>query len=145
MPEYGGPPEARDRPVGELLKQLSDQTATLVRQEMELARVELVEKGKQAGIGAGAFGGAGLVALYAVGALTATLILALATFLEGWIAALIVTVLYVAVAGVLAVVGKSRLQRATPPIPEHAKESVTEDVEVAKERAQAGRMQSGRN
>ena len=144
MPEYGGQPDARDRPVGELLKQLSDQTATLVRQEMELARVELVEKGKQAGIGAGALGGAGLVGLFAVGALTATLILALATFLEGWIAALIVTVLYAAVAGALALVGKSRLQRATPPVPEHAKESLQQDVEVAKERAQAGRMQSRR-
>ena len=144
MPDYEGRPEERDRPVSELLKQLSDQTATLVRQEMELARVELVEKGKQAGIGAGAYGGAGLVAVFAAGALTATLILALATFLEGWIAALIVTAVYAAVAGVLAVIGKSRLQRATPPVPEHAQESVREDVEVAKERAQAGRMQSGR-
>ena len=144
MPDYEGHSGERDRPVSELLKQLSDQTATLVRQEMELARVELVEKGKQAGIGAGAFGGAGLVAVFAVGALTATLILALATFLEGWIAALIVTAVYAAVAGVLAVIGKSRLQRATPPVPEHAQESVREDVEVAKERAQAGRMQSGR-
>ena len=143
MTDYERQPEPRDRPVGDLLKQLSDQTATLVRQEMELARVELVEKGKQAGIGAGAFGGAGLVALFAVGALTATLILALATFLEGWIAALIVTVVYGAVAGGLAVLGKTRIQRATPPVPEHAKESVREDVEVAKERAQAGRMQSG--
>lgn len=139
MPDYGGPRDSRDRPVGELLKQLSDQTATLVRQEMELARVELVEKGKQAGIGAGAFGGAGLVAVFAVGALTATLILALATFLEGWLAALIVTVVYAAVAGVLALVGKSRVQQATPPVPEEAKASVQEDVDVAKTRARAGR------
>lgn len=139
MPDYEGPRDSRDRPVGELLKQLSDQTATLVRQEMELARVELVEKGKQAGIGAGAFGGAGLVAVFAVGALTATLILALATFLEGWLAALIVTVVYAAVAGVLALVGKSRVQQATPPVPEAAQASVQEDLEVAKTRARAGR------
>ena len=139
MPDYEGPRDSRDRPVGELLKQLSDQTATLVRQEMELARVELVEKGKQAGIGAGAFGGAGLVAVFAVGALTATLILALATFLEGWLAALIVTVVYAAVAGVLALVGKSRVQQATPPVPEAAQASVQEDLEVAKTRAKAGR------
>ena len=144
MPDYEGHPEARDRPVGELLKQLSDQTATLVRQEMELARAELVEKGKQAGIGAGAFGGAGLVAVFAVGALTATIILALATFLEGWIAALIVTVVYGAAAGALALVGKTRIQRATPSVPEHAKESLRDDVEVAKQRAQAGRMEAGR-
>ncbi len=139
MPDYEGQRDPRDRAVGELLKQLSDQTATLVRQEMELARTELVEKGKQAGIGAGAFGGAGLVAVFAVGALTATLILALATFLEGWLAALIVTVLYAAVTGVLALVGKSRVQQATPPVPEEAKASVQEDVEVAKTRARAGR------
>ena len=139
MQEHTGHTDARDRPVGELLKQLSDQTATLVRQEMELARAELVQKGKQAGIGAGAFGGAGLVAVFAVGALTATLILALATFLEPWIAAAIVTVAYGAIAGVLAIVGKGRLERATPPVPEHARDSVREDVEVAKTRAQAGR------
>ncbi len=139
MPDYEGQRDPGDRPVGELLKQLSDQTATLVRQEMELARVELVEKGKQAGIGAGAFGGAGLLAVFAVGALTATLILALATFLEGWIAALIVTVVYAAVAGVLALVGKTRVQQATPPVPEEAKASVQEDLEVAKTRARSGR------
>jgi hypothetical protein len=139
MPDYEAPRDPRDRPVGELLKQLSDQTATLVRQEMELARTELVEKGKQAGIGAGAFGGAGLVAVFAVGALTATLILALSTFLEGWLAALIVTVVYAAVAGVLALVGKSRVQQATPPVPEEATASVQEDVDVAKTRARAGR------
>ena len=139
MQEHTGQTDARDRPVGELLKQLSDQTATLVRQEMELARAELVQKGRQAGIGAGAFGGAGLVAFFAAGALTATLILALATFLEPWIAAAIVTVVYGAIAGVLALMGKSRLQRATPPVPEQARESMREDVEVAKSRAQAGR------
>ena len=139
MTDYPGQGDPRDRPVGELLKQLSDQTATLVRQEMELARIELVEKGKQAGIGAGAFGGAGLMAVFTVGALTATLILVLDTFLEGWLAALIVTVVYAAVAGGLALAGKSRVQRATPPVPEEAKESVQRDVEVAKTRARSGR------
>ena len=139
MTDYPGQGDPRDRPVGELLKQLSDQTATLVRQEMELARIELVEKGKQAGIGAGAFGGAGLMAVFTVGALTATLVLVLDTFLEGWLAALIVTVVYAAVAGGLALAGKSRVQRATPPVPEEAKESVQRDVEVAKTRARSGR------
>ena len=139
MTDYPGQGDPRDRPVGELLKQLSDQTATLVRQEMELARVELVEKGKQAGIGAGAFGGAGLMAVFTVGALTATLVLGLDTFLEGWLAALIVTVVYAAVAGVLALVGKGRVQQATPPVPEEAKASVQRDVEVAKTRARSGR------
>ena len=141
MADYEAQRDARDQPVGELLKQLSDQTATLVRQEMELARVELVEKGKQAGIGAGAFGGAGLVAVFAVGALTATLILALATFLEAWIAALIVTVAYAAVAGALALVGKTKVQQATPPLPERTRASVQEDVEEVKTRARSGREQ----
>ena len=141
MADYEAQRDARDQPVGELLKQLSDQTATLVRQEMELARVELVEKGKQAGIGAGAFGGAGLVAVFAVGALTATLILALATFLEAWIAALIITVAYAAVAGALALVGKTKVQQVTPPLPERTRASVQEDVEEVKTRARSGREQ----
>ena len=91
MAEHRGT-DLRDRPTSELLKQLSDQSTTLVRQEIELAKLEVREKGKKAGLGAGMFGGAGLFGLYAVGALTATIILALATFLPGWVAALIVTV-----------------------------------------------------
>src|SRR3982751_4932621 len=86
--------------VAELFKQLSDQTTRLVRDEIELAKAELAEKGKSAGLGAGMFGGAGLFGLYAVGALTATLILALSTAVAGWLAALIVTVVYGAVAAV---------------------------------------------
>ena len=78
-----------DLPVGDLVQRMSQQTATLVRKELELAQVEMKEKGKRAGVGVGLFGGAGLVAAYAVGALIATIILVLATFLEGWIAALI--------------------------------------------------------
>ena len=88
-----------NRPTGELMRELSAQTSTLVRQELELAKLELTEKGKQAGIGAGMFGGAGVVGLYAAGALTACLILALATAMTGWLAALIVAVVYGAVAG----------------------------------------------
>ena len=139
MTDYRGPTDAGDRPVGELLKQLSDQTATLVRQEMELARAELVEKGKQAGIGAGAFGGASLVGIFGLQALTATLILALATAMDAWLAALIVSAAYLLVAGVLALVGKSRVERATPPVPERTQESVREDVEEVKTRARSGR------
>ena len=131
--------EPADRPIGELLKQLSEQTNTLVRQEMELAKAELSEKGKRAGIGAGMFGGAGLFAVYAVGALTACAILALATAVEGWLAALIVAAVYGLIAGVLALTGKEQVSRATPPAPEQATESVKEDVEWAKTRARSGR------
>lgn len=128
-----------DRPVGELLRELSEQTTTLVRQELELAKLELTEKGKRAGIGAGMFGGAGVVGLYAVGALTACLILALATAMTGWLAALIVAVAYGAVAGLLALSGKSKVQQAVPPVPEQATESVKEDVQWTKTRAKQGR------
>ncbi|MDQ6835318.1 MAG: phage holin family protein, partial [Actinomycetota bacterium] len=87
-----------DRSMADLLKQLSDQTASLVRQELELAKAELTVKAKQAGLGAGMFGGAGIFGVYAVGALTACLILALSTAMAGWLAALIVTVVYGALA-----------------------------------------------
>ncbi len=128
-----------DRPVGDLLRELSEQTTTLVRQELELAKLELTEKGKRAGIGAGMFGGAGVVALYAVGALTACLILILATAMTGWLAALIIAVVYAAVAGVLALSGKSKVQQAVPSVPEQATESVKEDVQWTKTRAKQGR------
>ena len=128
-----------DRPVGELLKELSEQTTTLVRQELELAKLELTEKGKKAGIGAGMFGGAGIVGFYAVGALTAGLILALATAVNGWLAALIVAALYGLAAGVLALSGKSKVQQAVPPVPEQAVDSVKEDVQWTKSRAKQAR------
>lgn len=127
--------ELSDRPVGDLVQQLSQQTAALVRQEMRLAQAEMQEKGKRAGLGAGMFGGAGVVALYGVGALIAALILAIATALEPWIAALIVAVALFAAAGVLALLGRKQVDRATPPKPEGAMESVQEDVQHVKERA----------
>jgi hypothetical protein len=139
MAEHHGTNDLRERPTSELLKQLSDQTTTLVRQEIELAKLEVREKGKKAGIGAGMFGGAGVFGLYAVGALTATIILALATFLPGWVAALIVTVIYGAIAGVLALRGKSQVKEATPPVPEQAVETTKEDVRWVKTRAQSAR------
>ena len=125
-----------DRPVGELFQQLSTQTVTLVRQEIKLAQLELQEKGKRAGLGAGMFGGAGLVALYGVGALVAAGVLALATAVEPWLAALIVAAALLLVAGVLALSGKRQVKQATPPVPEQALESVQRDVDEVKERAQ---------
>ena len=128
-----------DRSMGELLKTLSDQTTTLVREEIELAKAEMAAKGKQVGIGAGAFGGAAVFGLYAFGALTACLILALSLAVKGWLAALIVTVAYAAVAGVLALVGRKRTQAGTPPVPERAITSTKEDVEWAKTSAKSAR------
>ena len=132
--------QLEDRPIGELMRQLSDQTTTLVRQEIELAKAEMTAKGKQLGMGAGAFGGAGLMGLYAVGAITACLILALSTAVAGWLAALIVGVVYAAIAGVLALVGKKKTQAGGPPVPERAISSTKEDVEWAKTRAKTARQ-----
>ena len=126
-----------DRPLGELVQDLSRQTSTLVRQEMRLAQAELAEKGKHAGKGAGMFGGAGLVALYGVGALIAAAILGLATVLEPWIAAALIGILLLAVAGILALTGKKELDEAGPPKPEQALESVQQDVETVKARARS--------
>ena len=106
---------------------------------MELAKAELAVKGKRAGIGAGMFGGAGALAFYAVGALTAAAILALATALDGWLAALIIAGVYGAIAGILALRGKHKVEQATPPVPVEATESVKEDVQWAKSRAQQAR------
>jgi Putative Actinobacterial Holin-X, holin superfamily III len=132
--------ELRDRPTAELVKQLSEQASTLVRQELELAKVELGEKAKRAGIGGGMLGGAGLLGFYAVGALTACFILALTLVVTGWLAALIVTAVYAAGAGVLALIGKSKVQAATPPVPERAVDSVKEDVRWTKQRAKEARQ-----
>src|SRR5213595_1843391 len=135
MPERNGDTELRDRPVGDLMKQLSEQTSTLVRKEVELAKAELAVKGKKAGIGAGMFGGAGLFGFFAFAGLTATFILALATAVAPWLAALIVTVVYGAVAGVLALQGKNKVDEAGPPQPEQTVETVKEDVQWAKTQA----------
>ena len=139
MPSEHMQEDLRDRPIGELLKELSNQTTTLVRQELELAKAEMAEKGKQAGLGAGMFGGAGLFGVLALGALTTCLIAALATGVDLWLAALIVALVYAAIAGVLALAGKRKTQEATPPAPEQAIESTKEDVQWAKTRAKSAR------
>jgi uncharacterized membrane protein YqjE len=120
-------PTLRDRSTGDLVKQLSEQTSTLVRQEVELAKLELTEKGKQAGVGAGILGGAGLVAMLGIAALTAALIAGLAEAMDVWGAALIVGVVYIAVAGMLALLGRDRVRRGMPPKPEETIETVKED------------------
>jgi uncharacterized membrane protein YqjE len=127
--------ELPEQSVSDLVQQLSQQTATLVRQEMRLAQVELQEKGKRAGIGAGMFGGAGLVALYGVGAVVAAVIMLVATAIEPWISALIVGVLLLGIAGIVALLGRKQVEQATPPKPERAMESLQDDVEHVKERA----------
>jgi uncharacterized membrane protein YqjE len=130
---------ADEQSTAELLRRLSEQTTELARKEVELAKLELQEKGRKAGIGAGLFGGAGALGFYALGAFTAFLILVLDTAMAAWLAALIVTVVYGAIAGVLALQGRSKVQEATPPVPEQAVETTKEDVEWVKTRAKAAR------
>ena len=123
-----------ERSTGELVKAMSEQVSTLVRDELRLAQLEMIQKGKQAGIGVGMFGGSGLVALYGVGALIACAILGISRVLAPWLSALIVGVALLAVAGIAALIGKSRLQKATPPVPQEAVHSVKTDVDEIKER-----------
>jgi uncharacterized membrane protein YqjE len=131
---------AADASVAELVKQLTEQTKTLARQEVELAKAELTEKGKKVGLGVGMFGAAGLFGFFAFAVFTACVVLALATAVDAWLAALIVAAAYGALAGVLALSGKRQVQESAPPIPEQTVETVKEDVQWAKERAQAGRQ-----
>jgi uncharacterized membrane protein YqjE len=131
--------DGQEASTSELLRRLSEQTTALVRQELELAKVELAEKGKKAGMGAGMFGGAGALGLYALGALTACFVLALASAVAPWLAALIVAAVYGAIAGVLALSGKKKVAAATPPVPEAALDSTKEDVQWVKTRATSAR------
>jgi hypothetical protein len=128
---------ADDRPLGELVQDLSRQTSTLIRQEMRLAQAELTEKGRHASKGAGMFGGAGLVALYGVGALIAAAILGLATVLEPWIAAAAVGAGLLLVAAILVLKGKKELEEAGPPKPEQALDSVQQDIATVRARARS--------
>ena len=129
-----------DQPLVELVKQLSEQTTRLARQEVELAKAELAVKGKRAGVGAGMFGAAGILGLYAAGALTAAVVLAVATAVTAWLAAVIVGAVLALVAGALALRGKTKVQQAVPATPEQTVETVKEDVRVTKQRAQEGRQ-----
>jgi membrane protein len=126
---------ANDRSVSELVQQLSTQTGELVRQELRLAQVEMQEKGKRAGRGAGLFGGAGLVALYGVGFLLVAAAMLLTTALEPWIAVAIVGGALLLLAGLLAVTGKKQVDQAKPLVPEQAIDTTKQDINHVKARA----------
>jgi uncharacterized membrane protein YqjE len=132
-------PELREQSLPDLVKRLAGETSTLVRQEIDLAKAEVSEKGKQAGAAAGILGAAAVTGLLALGALTALLIIVLDLFLPLWLAALIVTLLWAAVAGVLAARGRAKLREAQPPVPEQTVETVKEDVEWAKTQTRSER------
>ena len=139
MPDTNGRTELHDRPMGELVKQLSDQTTQLVRAEVELAKAELSEKGKKAGMGAGMFGGAGLFGVFGFAALTTAIIALLDLAMATWVAALIVAVVYFAIAGIAALMGKKKVAQATPLAPQQAIDTTKADLEVTKARVKEAR------
>jgi uncharacterized membrane protein YqjE len=131
----GGPGDGddlRERSIGGLLKQLSEETTRLVHQELELAKAELTQKGRQAGAGAGLIGAAGAIGLLAAAALTTCFILALDAVMPAWLAALLVAVAYGVIGAVLGLRGRDRVRQATPLVPEQTIETVKEDVQWAK-------------
>ena len=130
--------ELSEQGIGDLVKELSSQVSTLVRQEVELAKAEVGEKGKKAGVGAGMFGGAGVAALLMLASLTAFAVLVLQIFLPEWAAALIVTLLWGAVAAVLALQGRQKMQEMGKPVPEQTIETVKEDLQWAKHPTRSG-------
>ncbi|HET8741079.1 MAG TPA: phage holin family protein [Gaiella sp.] len=127
----------KERSTGELIRELSEQVRTLARQEIELAKAEMTEKGKHAGVGAGLLAGAAVAGLLTLGAMTAVLILALAEAIPAWGAALVVTALWAMVAAVLALLGRERLGEVGQPMPEKTAESVKEDVQWLKGRTRS--------
>ena len=131
--------QLRDRPLGEVAKNLTSDISLLVRQEIELAKAEMGQKARTAAPGIGMFGGAGIVALCAAGALTAFAVLVFAIFLPEWAAALIVGAVLAALAVVLVRQGKQRVADAGKPIPDQTIETVKEDVEWTKNRASSAR------
>jgi hypothetical protein len=130
------PPGGREHSTGELVKMVTEQVSVLIRDELKLAQLEMTSKGKQAALGAGMFGAGGMVAVYGVGCLVACAIIAISGVVTAWLAALIVGVALLAGAAGLALMGKGRLRKATPPVPAQAIADVKADVEEVKERAQ---------
>jgi Putative Actinobacterial Holin-X, holin superfamily III len=135
----GDSPPLRERPIGEIAGELTRDLSLLVRQELELAKAEMAQKGKTAVPGLEMLGAAGAAGLVAVGALTACAVLVLAIFLPSWLAALVVGAVLAAAAYLLAKRGKEQVAKAGAPIPEQTIETVKEDMEWAKTRATSAR------
>jgi hypothetical protein len=126
-------PDPADKSVGDLVRSLSEDLSRLVRDEIRLAQAEVGEKAKKAGIGIGAFGGAGVIALYGLGVLIAAAVLGLAAAVPAWLSALIIAVVLFVIAGVAALIGRKKLQQAAPPVPTRAIETTKADVAEIKE------------
>jgi hypothetical protein len=128
-------PTVQERSTAELVKLATEQVSVLVRDELKLAQLEMTRKGKQAGSGAGLLGGGGLIALYGVGCLIGCVIIAISGAVAAWLAALIVGTALLAAAAIVALMGKGRLQRGTPPVPSETVSSIKTDVQQIRERA----------
>jgi hypothetical protein len=129
------PATAQDSSTSELVKQMSEQVTRLVRDELRLAQLEMTRKSKRAGLGVGAFGGGGILALYGIGCLLAAAIIGLATVVAAWLAALIIGAGVLIIAAGAALFGRAQLSNATPPVPQQAAASVKEDVQEIRESA----------
>ncbi|MGY1603365.1 phage holin family protein [Geodermatophilus sp. SYSU D00815] len=127
------PPDPQNASTGQLIGDLTDQLSRLVRDEVRLAQAEVTQKAKRLGVGAGLFGGAGLVAILGLNALITAVVLGLADVLPGWLAAIIVAVVLFAIAGVLALIGKKDVQKAKPPLPTETIASVQQDIATVKQ------------
>jgi membrane protein implicated in regulation of membrane protease activity len=127
--------DVRGLSTGDLVARLGEQVAVLVRDELALAKAELRDKGRAAGLGAALGGAAGVLAWFAVAALMIAAIAAFALVMPAWAAALVVAGILLVVAGVLAVVGIGKVKRAVPPVPEQAIDSIGRDVAAVKEGA----------
>lgn len=129
-------PQDEEHSTGELVKLMSEQVSVLIRDELKLAQLEMAGKGKQMALGAGMFGASGVAAIYGVGCLLACAIIAISGVVAAWLAALIVGVALLAAAGGAALLGRNRMQKAAPPVPEQAVADIKADVEEIKERTQ---------
>jgi uncharacterized membrane protein YqjE len=126
------------RSIRELVDQLSEDVRRLVRAEVGVIRAELEEKARRLAVGAALIAVAGVLGMLALGAATATAIIALANVLATWLAALIVTVVLLVVAGIAVLVGVKILRRGVPPAPTESVDSIKEDVSWVKARARSG-------
>jgi putative superfamily III holin-X len=135
-PDTNRPADLQHATTGELVARLSEQVSTLVKSELELAKAELTRKGMRVGVGAGLAGSGGLLGAYGFGLLLAAAVAALALVWPVWLAALVIGVVVLLVAGALALAGRSQLRRSSPPVPKHAVEGVREDVAAVREAMQ---------
>jgi hypothetical protein len=137
--QHAEAPPAAQKSMAELSGDLARQMTALVHHEIELAKAEMTQKGKRAGFGAGMFGAAGVLAAFGFGCVTACFVAALQLGMSVWLAALIVGLVYVAGAGILALLGRRQISAATPPVPAEAVVSTKEDVAWLKTQAKSAR------